>query len=138
MSDLPDVRQMRAVIEQALYEAEVDGLLRSAGRIEIAERIAKALTDLPDAAAEPPPFGTVPFGTMFIPGAAFLHGDNEWHEYPGSLTFPPRPSLDRVERGVVDSLRHHPDDDLPSPPSWDQVDWLIAIIDRLTTPEVSP
>ena len=44
MSDLPDVRQMRAVIEQALYEAEVDGLLRSAGRIEIAERIAKALT----------------------------------------------------------------------------------------------
>lgn len=35
---------MQATIEQALYEAEVDGLLRSAGRIDIAKRIAKALT----------------------------------------------------------------------------------------------
>ena len=97
------------------------------------------MSDLPDAAEnEPPPFGSVPFGTMFIPGGVFLHGDNEWHEWLGPLTLPPRPSLDRIERGVVDSLRRCPDDDLPSPPAWDQVDWLIAIIDRLAPPEDQP
>lgn len=39
---------------------------------------------------EPPPFGSVPFGTMFIPGPALLHGYNEWVDVPGPFTVPPK------------------------------------------------
>lgn len=55
MPDPLDPVEAQRVIEQALYEAEVDGLLRSAGRIDIAKRIARAALaalPAPDAAAE--------------------------------------------------------------------------------------
>ena len=41
---------MQAKVEQALYAAEVDGLLRSAGRIDIARRVVAALTTPPSCA----------------------------------------------------------------------------------------
>ena len=47
MPDPVDPVEAQRVIEQALYEAEVDGLLRSAGRIDIAKRIVVALAALP-------------------------------------------------------------------------------------------
>lgn len=52
MPDPLDPVEAQRVIEQALYEAEVDGLLRSAGRIDIAKRIAAALAALPAPVAE--------------------------------------------------------------------------------------
>lgn len=50
---------------------------------------------------EPPPFGSVPFGTMFVPGGVWLHGDNEWHEFPGPLELPPRQAASDEELFVA-------------------------------------
>lgn len=104
-----------------------------------------ALADLeaegrPMLTEEPPPFGSVPFGTMFVPGGGFIRGDNEWHEFPGPLELPPRPTPLSDEElatmnhaaGLSEYLARGGDQ------AFSTVDRLLAIIDRLAaTPEAT-
>lgn len=109
-------------------DAPIVGIRRDTGEV----------VAVPDA-EEPPPFGSAPFGTMFVPGDVWINGDNEWHEFPGPMTLPPRPMLTEDERKLVDacrpSEREYSTNDAATDMARATIVSLVAIIDRLAPSE---